>query len=358
MADEIKTHEFDCEVFAVGTWNGDKYTDKDLDEICKNFETLKDVVKCPIKLGHNEKQMADIMKDGQPALGWVKALRKSGNKLVATLTQVPEMVYRAIKAGLYKRVSSEIYMKYRDKAGNTLGKVYAGVALLGADIPAVDNLKDLTAFLTQHMQDQASFERVAVYSWVSDADGTISATTSKNEKGDSHMADNDVQIYKDKIAELEALISTMKPDADLAKTFKAELDLIKKQQADDRKEGQKKDLKAFCEKAVADGKMPPAVRDKLCDFDKLNYSEDQGFSVPVTNLIDALGLYTKILATDEKAHQKSDEKKGEFSSPGDELHEKALKYARENKVSYTDATIAVLASDTDLAEKYVARSGE
>ena len=145
----FKTHDFDAEIFSVGTWNGDKYTVKDLQELADNFSALNGEIKPPIKLGHNDDGINKTVSDGQPALGWAEGLFVKGNKLIASFKKVPEVVYEAIKKGLYRRVSSEIYMKYKSKTGKIYGKVLAGVALLGADIPAVKDLADLKAYLCQ-----------------------------------------------------------------------------------------------------------------------------------------------------------------------------------------------------------------
>ena len=53
MADgnENKLHEFDVEVFSTGEWNGDKYSDQDLEDMEKNFAALGETIKPPVKLG-------------------------------------------------------------------------------------------------------------------------------------------------------------------------------------------------------------------------------------------------------------------------------------------------------------------
>ena len=66
QANNTETSEFDAEIFSVGTWNGDKYTVADLQDMVANFNALKDEIKPPIKLGHNKEQP---MKDGMFSLG-------------------------------------------------------------------------------------------------------------------------------------------------------------------------------------------------------------------------------------------------------------------------------------------------
>lgn len=151
-------HEIDgVEIFSTGIHNDDKYTESDLDELVRNFETMKGTVKPMLKLGHDESKW----KDGLPAIGWIKGLKRVGGKLFADFKEVPKLVYDLIKSGRYKRVSSEIYWNTKNK-GQNIGKVLAGVALLGADVPSIKDLADLTAYLTEK-SDKGSFERKAVY---------------------------------------------------------------------------------------------------------------------------------------------------------------------------------------------------
>ena len=58
------------EIFAVGTWNGNKITLKTLNDIVQSFDKTKGFLKPPLKLGHNDEQNL-IAKDGLPAAGWV-----------------------------------------------------------------------------------------------------------------------------------------------------------------------------------------------------------------------------------------------------------------------------------------------
>jgi hypothetical protein len=153
------THEFDAEIFSTGEWNGDKYSEADLQDIADNFNTLAGTVKPPVRLGHRNLE-------GQPALGWVKSLKRAGNKLIATLGDVPQVIYDSIKTGRFKRVSAEIYWNYKPKSGSFIGEkfnyVLKAVALLGADIPAVNNLSDLTAYLTQISANDGSLSRARI----------------------------------------------------------------------------------------------------------------------------------------------------------------------------------------------------
>ena len=339
-----KTHEFDAEIFSVGTWNGDKYSDQDLTDIVSNFNDLGGAVKPPVRLGHRKLE-------GQPALGWVKGLKKVGKKIVATLSDVPQIVYEAITAGRYKRVSSEIYWNFKSKTGKTYNYVLKAVALLGADIPAVDNLDDLTAFLSQKFHE-GSFDKVAAYDfdYAGGAGDTKFYIKTEKHKEKKEMDEKEAKIYQDKIdaaeAKAKAAEEKSKADADALKKFTD-------QQVKDQDEQRVKEFKDECEKLVKDGKLMPAERDKLLkDLPTFKYDE-AGYLVPFIN-IKEFAETRKILDTGE--HGQSGDKGGggskEYDSASDELADRAKTYMRENKEKdYETAQKAVLESDPDLAER-------
>jgi len=128
-------------IFRVGTWNGMKFTEKDLDDIVRNFDKLRDVHHVPLKFGHNEEQ---DMTDGQPAIGWINKVYRKGKDLFADFTHVPEVVMEAIDAKRYRTVSVEV-MKNAKLNGEAIKSWFLdAVALLGADQPAVSGLSDLS----------------------------------------------------------------------------------------------------------------------------------------------------------------------------------------------------------------------
>jgi len=135
------------EVLSVGTWNGDTFTRADLQEIAANFARLRRHLRVPLKFGHADGQTLLGQADGDPALGWVAALDVRGDRLVATFSHVPLLVHQAVQTSLYRHVSSEIAYQVTFQ-GERIGKVLVGVALLGADLPAVSNLADLGAYLS------------------------------------------------------------------------------------------------------------------------------------------------------------------------------------------------------------------
>ena len=127
------------EIFDVGTWNGKRWTDRDLDQMVANFAALG--LEVPIKIGHSDKQEL-LEAEGLPAAGWITHLYRVGSKLAADIEDVPEEVFRLLQAKAYRNVSAEVWEKVR-YGERTYENVLAAVAFLGAELPAVTTLGDI-----------------------------------------------------------------------------------------------------------------------------------------------------------------------------------------------------------------------
>lgn len=125
------------QVFETGNWNGSKYTEKDLEEMVNNFG----IFEAPLKIGHDAKQKLA----GMPAVGWITKLYKKGKKLYADIQGIPKTVYELIKKGAYKKRSAELYYNVVDGTGKICNNVFGGLALLGAELPAINTLEDVVA---------------------------------------------------------------------------------------------------------------------------------------------------------------------------------------------------------------------
>jgi cation transport regulator ChaB/predicted RNA-binding Zn-ribbon protein involved in translation (DUF1610 family) len=135
----------DVEVFGIGTWKGNKITGEDLDNIVNGTNEIIDKLKPKVKLGHNDKQEL-LRKTGLPAGGWITKLKRAGDKILVDIKEVPKVLYQLIKNGAYKRISSELLYNYTEPSTKKVyKKVLSAIAFLGADLPAVTNLKDIAA---------------------------------------------------------------------------------------------------------------------------------------------------------------------------------------------------------------------
>ena len=115
-------------IFRAGKWNGDTYTERDLDEIVGAFNQVG--FRPPLKLGHGDELDA-------PAYGWVDAVRRVGATLVADLVDLPKRVFEAIRDRRYDSLSAEIFWNVT-RNGQKFKRALKAVALLGAQTPAVD----------------------------------------------------------------------------------------------------------------------------------------------------------------------------------------------------------------------------
>jgi hypothetical protein len=121
------------EIFRVGRWNSDDYSVQDLDDMVRNFPLVGFQV--PLKIGHAEKS-------GGRAYGWVRNLRRVGDKLIADFTDIGSDLFRVIKQRGYDQVSSEIFWNL-ERNGRKFRRVLRAVALLGAEVPGVSGLAPL-----------------------------------------------------------------------------------------------------------------------------------------------------------------------------------------------------------------------
>jgi hypothetical protein len=334
----------DIEIFAPGTWNGDTFTRADIEDMARNFNELKGKIKPPIKLGHRTLE-------GQPALGWVEGLKVLGEKLVATVVDMPPIILEAIKRKLYRRVSPEIYFGYKDtETKKRYNFVVSAVSLLGADIPAVKSLEDLTAFLSE-MKPEA--ERLMSYEFQFNEDLHIADKGGPSKMDEKEFAEKlKVEENAKKAAEATALAEKTAREA-----AEAELKAFKEEKEKKELETKLASVRTFCEDQVRGGKMTPALRDQLFPKDKETVVVFTAAGEPVIPF-DILKAYTegiRVVEFGEKGSAASgDEHKDEEGlAPGVILDARAKKFIAEKKAqTYSEAFKMALTADPELAKLY------
>lgn len=225
------------EIFSLGTHNGMEFKDADLDAIVSSFDALNKASRVPLKFGHND---AQPITDGQPALGWVEQVRRVGAKILADFTDVPTIVFEAIRKGLYKQVSIEL-LKDFSREGSRYPWVLDAVALLGADIPAVKGLRDLQTLMMARQLPNVRFASAAAF--------TLESTIGDR----AIMTDEEIKALKARLEKAEA-------DA------KGEKDARLKFEADTHKEkvaAHREGVKTLLEQSVTEGRIFPRVRDRI-----------------------------------------------------------------------------------------------
>ena len=124
-----------AEIFRTGHIRGIDYTEKDIDQMIETVKALGHLP--PLKDGHHDE------KEGWPALGFVTNLRRKGNVLIADFSDMPKVVYDAIKNRRYDRVSIEFMARLMDN-GKKIHKMFLrAVSILGAELPQIKELQPL-----------------------------------------------------------------------------------------------------------------------------------------------------------------------------------------------------------------------
>lgn len=341
------------EVFAVGKWNGMTFQAHDLAAMAQAFEDLKTVHKVPLKFGHNAEQP---MTDGKPALGWVSALYVKGAKLVADFEDVPEPVVKAIDKKLYRRVSIELSIDVKYK-GRFIPFVVDAVALLGADLPAVNTLADLNTYMSR---DAAEFSvgRHAEFSAVA---GLIKEQT-MNEKEMQEAIANAVAAAVTPLKAQFATLETANKDLTNENTaLKQQVEKFKADEAKAKVEAKRTRAKAVLEGLTASGVIQPAQREAFTKFlgvdddAKIVSADIEGF-VAGFGVKEAVGADGKVAFTKPGAGDKTqpDGKTLTYQEACFALDKRANELMTEKKVDYSAAKQLALAEDEKLALAYTA----
>ena len=342
-----------AEILDVGIWpasTGDlSVSGSVLDSIIASFSGLGLEGRVPLKFGHNDDQPVT---DGQPAIGWVSRIYREGSKLLADFTDIPDVVFEAIRKGLYKFVSVEL-LRNVQAGTRVLPWVLDAVALLGADQPAVGTLKDLQALTLKRGPRLRASARVAFR-----RDTKLFSTG-----GSKAMTEDEVKaLLKKQADELTAnFTSAMKVET---AAIKAAAD---KQVADaqaaaakDKAEAHRSLIKAKFESAVKAEALLPAKRES---FYKFNRVDDD--VVVLTIKLEEVDSYIAEYSDKAKLSRKQQTRDGggeetHAATNAEEVSRLAVKLAvdRGGKAgdysAMREATRLVLSSNKRLAKAYIA----
>jgi len=339
------------EIFAAGKWNGDEYTEADLDEMVRAFNEDSQR-KPPLKLGHDKGQKL-LQKDGFPAAGWITNLYRQGSKLMADFSEIPAKIYDLIAKKAYRKVSSEVFWNI-DVNGKQYKRKLAAVALLGGDMPAVNCLDDVLA-----LYGVTNADRVGVYT-TPEGEHTLKAYSLEIEPAsENKMTEAEIKKLQDELSAERA--KSEKAAADLAAKQK-ELDEVKQFRADAEKKAADAKLDVAVSELEKEHSLAPSVKTlvrELVGPEQKEYSldakgEKKGDKVALISQI--LKLHTEALKVNLKEHSQSgdegDKKNADANKDNQELlMAKVQKYADENKVRFADAYKAVLKAEAEKSEQ-------
>jgi hypothetical protein len=325
-AEEKKVFDIkDIEIFKVGTWNGQQYTEKDLDDMVDSFSEVGNLIKPYIKLGHNEKQ--DLLKnDGMPAAGWITGLKRKGESLLANFSNVPNKIFDLIEKKAFGRLSSEIIWNLKMQ-GKTYRRALKAVALLGANTPAVETLDDFINLYTESDYDDIMI-------------------CNNYTKGVNNM--EEAKILQEQLDELTAQLNEMKEKKEEAENYSKELE---DKVAAEKEAAKKSEIDNFIKDAIEDGKILPIQVDAftaLCydndeDGLKVYSKDDQIIKTSSFDLVKTIvDNMSKIEELKEESSEEIKKEKKLYSKEVDEskdtiLNEKIEVYAKEHNIDYVDA---------------------
>lgn len=301
------------EVWQAGNYPQGNFTENDIQQIVDNYKPEES--EAPVVIGHP--------KNEDPAFGWVEALKREGDKLLARFKQVVPEFAEAVNQGRYKKVS--VRLRKKENGWNLIH-----VGFLGAARPQVEGLKPIS---------------------FSEDDGGINLECDFTKKEDDKVPPIDEKKLREDIRkEMEAEFSDKqgKLEKDLAAT-KRQLKVAQ--------------FNTFIEENKA--KLPPAVRIGLVEFmaglpedeetveftAKDGDKEKQVKQSPMTFFKDFVGRlpdYSPLFkeapgAEDEgtKRHAEKDFAGAQVDEERMKLHLKAVEFAEKHKVSYEEALVEV-----------------
>lgn len=344
------SNELNVEIFAVGTWNGMAFSKEDLNLIAFAFDKLKERHQVPLKMGHNDEQP---FTDGQPALGWVADVWVVDDKLMAKFIDVPDVVYEAFNAKLYKNVSIELDMGVEHK-GEYYTWVLSGVALLGADIPAVNTLADLQAYMSKDVEPLTFKKRMAF---------TAIENKPKPQRRKSMSGEDEVTIesLKKELAAqkaetekaLMAKMAAEKKEIEDRAKFKAMEEVEK-----NRKQIEERDLlSAKLEAMVVEKQIAPFTRDSfLQDYDQ---AEDKSVIIYAVDTMKKTIDDNPSYFGAEQARKNAERQKNESEVGADVVVvQRTREYmAKHGEKNFSAAKQVVLQADIDLANRYTKMEG-
>lgn len=340
------------EIFAVGTWNGFPFSLNDLRKMAASFTALGEVLKVPLKLGHNDEQPVT---DGQPALGWVSQMEVIGDKLVATFEDVPDIVMQAFEKKLYRSVSIELDFDVEHK-GTPYDFVITAVALLGADMPAVNVLNDLAAFMSRNSNlPRGDYTAGRHLSFTTISGNRTEKTTMTPEEIAAMQAEN-AKLKADAItasAKFSALETSSKAEKEASD---ARFAAIEADQKKAKVDAARSNFTAILEKAVSEKAITPAQRES---FSKILRLDDDEHVLTISE-DDVKALFSADDDSNKFSKQNAKDNDDEHQDdPAQSLTEKTYAYmSKSGSTDFSASMEVVMKAEPELAREYINSNGE
>ena len=323
----------DVEIFSTGVWEGtgskpggDNITTDYLDSIVDSYNKIGDKVKPRMRLTHDGKRSEGIT--GVASIGWLKNIRRKGDKLITDILEVPKKIKDLIDVKAIGRFSPGVWRKMNYN-GTDYNNVLDHLSLEGGTIVAD---MDLDGFITDMYEKN---------------DDIINYTKKK----DDSMEDDKkkIQELEDKIKEFEKKISDDKDDDSALMKENAELRAKVEKAEYDKREVT---VNAKLDTAISDGKITPAQKDSFKSLMMGETIEDKGGvdfekREDIIDKIIADSPVNKEFAKGDSSSSKKPDLEFDKKDDGSDLDKKATEYAKENNVTYKEALMEVGKEDND-----------
>lgn len=344
------------EIFSAGVWNGDRYTVEDIDAMVNAFNETSATMRPYLKLGHTDDQSL-LQKDGLPAAGWIGKLYRKGEKLIADFVDIPRQIYELIKNRAYRNVSAEIYwdLKINDK---TFKRLLSAVALLGADAPAVSNLKDILSLYGSRVTADA----LKVYESIQNEYQPHKYLYGGDRKMTNEKSASEARLEFELDATKKELKTIKDENADIKKLFnqqKEQIDTLLKENKESKDAllvSQKEKTEIKIAQYVDKLNMPKSVRPYILKIASLlmesgsekKYSIDVGKEKKEFSKLELLSEVVKLFSKTSDVNFDENSEDGDRQRDGTDdaaLERKVRDYASKNKVSFTEAYRVIMKED-------------
>ena len=308
------------EIFKIGSHTSDKgitkdYSLDDLNFIAESYKPEED--EAPIVIGHPA--------DNSPAFGWISSLEVTEDgKLVADAPddKIQSDFLTALKQGTYKKRSISLTPE---------GKL-RHVGFLGGAAPAVKGLSDIQ--FSQPSSNVFEFELIP------------------------EKSNEELNSLSNKIDELKTSLDNLNLNYSESASTKERLNEVLSQVNSLRSKITGKVLSDYLDSKISDGKLTPAIKDKLLNLQTFitsqNFSTDFSevkFHSDVNNLLkDLSDSFPKIIHFENFAEKPDsvdeikDEDYGDFSvdEQSKSLHKKALSLMKKDNINYISAVKKIM----------------
>jgi hypothetical protein len=331
-------------------------TENDLSEMVSSFNQLAPIggFTPVLKLGHAEAQKFIGQSNGAPNLGVIEKIWREGAKVLANFVNVPDAVVDLIRQKRFNNVSVEV-VPSMEFDGKTFANVLTAVALLGAELPAVKGLKELSAAVftqaTVEPFEPVAPDNIVSYEWETEKMPDTKLTQEQHDALLEAAVSKAVAVAKAEFAaETEKLTAERDEAREAVKTVKTEF-------AEYTDKVAQAEAETLVDTAIKAGKLLPKQKEAAMAFASnltgtVKFGdEDKSMAALFADFLGAMPSKVDLKENGSGSTEEGDTDTYEDAGlKVDALARKAM--AENDKLSYSDARSLVLENDADLKSAY------